>query len=162
MLFACGRMVGFALFAGLGLAILAAIVLLPAYRRTCRARYQRDRAAARVARLEAEASTKARLAQALPHDRTLTVQLMAVQAGRLPAEERILAASAPRPQTLEQMIRLPEPAPPAPPDGPLIAAAGRLANPATRRGLFFIAAVSLTAAFLLFAPPSCRQDGQDD
>lgn len=158
MLFAFGRMVGFVLFAAVGLGLLGVIVLVPAYARAERARYERDCAAGAVARLEAEASTKVRLAKALPHDRTLTIQLMALQAGRQPAGERVLAEPAAGRPTLEQMIRLPESPPPAPPDGPVIATAERLKKPAMRRGVFLLSAMSLATALLLFAPPSCRRE----
>lgn len=157
VLFAFGRMVGFLVFAAIGLGILAAIVLLPAYDRMRAARYERDRASASVERLEAELSTKARLAEALPHDRELTIQLMAIHTGRMPADEMIYGDPALRPATLEQMIHLPEPQGPARPDGPLVSAAGRIENARTRRGLFAMSAIAMATALLLFAPPSCRR-----
>jgi len=145
--------VGFVLLAGPAVAVLAAIVLLPAYARLARTLHERDCERARTARLEAIRVAQQRLIAALPHDKVLTARLAMQQEALWPANEIVVVdPNSPPPNPPGVILAESFPDPPAA-DGALIRWAGKLQRPSTRRGLFVLAAGALLAAMLLFASP---------
>jgi hypothetical protein len=133
-----GRGLGFMILAGLAMAILAPLVLMPAWANTVRAEY--DLA---VKRAETEHSRKivaggARHNIAVRHDPVLI--------------ERYAKG-----MVKQDPIHAPKVEYPPEPNGWMLGLADKLAQQKTRRGLFFVACVALAGAMFLFAPPSLRQ-----
>lgn len=152
VLFAAGRMIGFVALAGLGMAIVAALVLLPGYVRMQTALYERDCERIASAELEATAGANARLIADLPSNPVLTKRLAMSQGDLLPDNEVIVSKGQPTHPPPDVVVPA-RYARPAPPDGWAFAAAVKLQNPPTRRGLMLLAAGALLVAMFLFAPP---------
>jgi hypothetical protein len=150
---ALARCAGFLLYAAMGLGLLAAMILLPAYARMLEGRYERDRHAAAVADRQRRIAANERFIRACSLDRVLTRRLIAAQAGRVPANVVIFADPRDRGEPMPAVTLTRRAPRPRPPDGTLVRAAERLENPATRRGLFAVAVACLAVAFLVFAPP---------
>jgi hypothetical protein len=152
VLFAAGRLVGFAVLTGLAMATVAALVLLPAYAQMRIACYERDCDRVTVAELQATAAANARLIADLPTNPVLTKRLAMSQGDLLPDNEVIVPRARPGrpPPDVIVPVRYARPAPPA---GWMIRAAGKVANPPTRRGLLLLATGALLVALFLFAPP---------
>ncbi len=153
-MFAVGRLVGFAMFGGLAMLIIAGVVLLPAYADYKQACYERDRNAAEIADMSARAATRDRQIAEMPNDRVYTMRLMSSHEGLMPAGEVVqmdpyAAAATPTTET----IRIRPHNRPEPPGGMLLRIANRLENASLRRGLCLLAALCLIAAFFCFAPP---------
>ena len=155
LLFAAGRMVGFLALAGTALAIIAGMVLLPAYAKMRYARYERDCQKVALAEMEATAAANARLIADMPSSPVLTKRL-AMSQGELVPDKEVIApatrATRPPPDVILP-VRYPRP---DPPEGWLLTAAAKLQNPPTRRGLLLLATGSLLVALFLFAPPQPR------
>jgi len=152
---AAAQTVCFAILAGGALAVLAAVVLLPAYARLSGARYELGCLKANLADAEALIAANQRLIEALPEDEILTKRLAMSQLGLWPVDEVIVidpvAAGPPA------LIRPTRHARPAPPAGRLTSLAGRLERLPARRGLFGLAAGAILAAMFLFAPSEKRR-----
>ena len=135
---AVGRGVGFIVLAGLGMAIIAALVLMPAWASTVRA--ESDLAVDRpyIERSRKTLAAGARLNNALPHDPVVT--------------ERLAKGT-----VRQDLLHAPPIEYPPEPSGWMLGLADKLAQPKTRRGLFFVACVALAGAMFLFAPPPVRQ-----
>jgi len=160
-LHAAGRLVGFVLLVGPAMAAVGAVVLLPPYARLAQRQYRRDCERARTARLEAVSDAQQQLIAALPHDKVLTARLAMRQESLWPEREVVVVDPGRPSERPPGMIPASAAPDPPPPDGVLIRWAAKLADPATRRGLFILAAGTMLAAMLLFAPPSrYRQDPQ--
>jgi hypothetical protein len=158
LLFAAGRMVGFAALAGLAMATVAALVLLPAYARMRLAIYERDCDRVTAAELRATANANAHLIADLPTNPVLTKRLAMSQGDLLPDNEVIVFKSQPLRPPPDVIIPV-RYLRPAPPEDWMIRAAAKVQNPPTRRGLLLLAAGALLVAMFLFAPPekySCR------
>ncbi len=151
---ALGRFTGFALFAALAVTILAGMVLVPAYARLAQARHERACQQVILEDLRARCEAGERHIQELSRDPALTTWLLASHWGLQPAREVILADPDAAPVPVPRLVRTTPLKMPTPPGGRLLRAADKLRRPATRRGLFFVAALSLAAAMLLFAPPA--------
>jgi hypothetical protein len=120
------------------MAIIAAVVLMPAWAGVVRAEYETS-----VKRLYIEHGRKtsdatARLINAIPHDPVVN--------------ERLIKGTVRR-----NLIHTPPVENPPEPSGWMLELADKLAQRKTRRGLFFVACVSLAGAMFLFAPPSIRR-----
>ena len=152
VVFAFGRLVGFVMVAGAALAILAAVVLLPAYAEMATAQYEQDLERAHVADMEAFAAANDRLIGGLEsEDAVLTKRLAARQLGLWPRNEAIaMEAKNSAPASLIHWTRHPRPDPPS---GWLIGAAARLRSPGIRRGLLALAGAAMLAAVLAFSSP---------
>ena len=129
---------GFIILAGLAMAIVAALVLMPAWASSVRAEY--DLAAKRP---DIEHGTKiiaarARLINAIPHDPVVN--------------ERYIKGT-----VRQDLIHAPVVEYPPEPSGWMLELADKLAQPKTRRGLFFVACVSLAGGMFLFAPPPFKR-----
>jgi len=131
------RGVGFAVLAGLAMAIIAPLVLLPAYANAIRAEHDLARKRAEVAHNRKIVAAGARLNSAIPHDRVINERLIkgTVRSG---------------------LLNIPNVNYPPKPNGWLLNVADRVSRPKTRRGLFFAACVSMAGAMFLFAPPAVR------
>lgn len=151
--FAAGRMVGFLAAAGTAVALIAAIVLVPALARLAQARYERGCQEALTADLEALAKAQERMIEALPEDETLAIRLLISQEDVTPSDREpyeLPSLGPSKAPDLIEAVRHPRPAPP--PDW-LVHLDRRLKKPATRRGLLLLAVGALVAALFLFAPP---------
>ena len=154
---AIGRMVGFCLLAGVSLAILAAVLLLPEYARLAWARHELAGWEAAVADKRAQIAANERLEAALPLDPVLTKRLAMNQRGLLPADEVVVldvAGGRPLPPAVVHPPRHPRPTAPS---GWLMRAAQRMSRPPLRRGLLLLAAVAMLAAMFLFGPREKRR-----
>ena len=153
VLFAAGRLVGFVALAGVAVLIVAAVVLVPAYSRLGRARYQRACQEARVADLAALAEAQERMIAALPADEILTMRLAMSQEALAPSDRVPYSLPQVRPggsPDLIKPVRHPRPVPP--PDW-LARLDAKLRKVSTRRGLLLLAFGCLVLAIFLFAPP---------
>ncbi len=135
---AIGRGVGFIVLAALAMAIVTALVLMPAWANLVRAEY--DLA---VKRADIEHSRKivaagARLNNAIPHDRVVN--------------ERLVKGT-----VRQGLIHTPPVEYPREPGGWRLGLADKLAQPKTRRGLSFVAYVALAGGMFLFVPPLIRR-----
>jgi len=133
-----GRGVGFIILAGLGMAIIASLVLLPAWASTVRVEYDRD-----VSRIKIESDGKivaghARHNIAIRHDPVLV--------------ERYAKG-----MVRQDPLHAPKVEYPPEPSGWMLGLADKLAQIKTRRGLFFVACVALAGAMFLFAPPPIKR-----
>lgn len=148
---ALARLTGFITLAGMAVAILAGVVLLPAYARVENAKYERDCVLAYNQDARTLIRINDRLIQHLPDDDILTLRLLNSQQALLSGGEvRIPAADGPaRPP---DMVEPPRSAPPVPTDNAFTRAAARIVNPRTRRGLLLMAAGAIATAMLLFGP----------
>ena len=138
---ALGRGVGFIILAGLGMAIIAALVLMPAWAGVVDVRHARDMRKASDQHVEKYTQTEARLINATPHDPILTERLA-------------------RGTSVQDLIHAPKFTPPPTPSGWELELADKLAQTKTRRGLFCVAIVSLGGAMFLFGPPPIKRPSQ--
>jgi len=157
---ALGRGLGFALLATAGLGLLAAVVLLPAWAAAQRADYQRACLHADLADARAYSRALRRYADALDagHDETLVQRHLARYLNLPPPGQplpvtHVAAGGDAPPIGRGEAVVLYEPAArPAPPSPRLLALAERLQRARLRRGLLLLAALSVAAGLLLFAP----------
>jgi len=135
---AVGRGLGFIILAGLGMAIFAALVLMPAWARAVEVEYARDKRSSCDQHVKNVIATSARLINAAPHDPIVTKRL---------------AKGTP----VQNLIHAPQPESPPKPGGWTLELANKLSQTKTRRGLFCVAIVSLAGAMFLFGPPGVRR-----
>jgi hypothetical protein len=156
LLFAFGRFVGFTVLAGVALAILATLILLPAYARLSAAQYELDCRKAQIADEETQIAYNERYRSATTQDPVLVKRLAMSQFNLKPRDEVVVAppgAAAPPPPGAVPPRRHPRP---SPPDNLLLRTAAKVETPSTRRGLFLTAAGAMLAAMFLFAAPDNR------
>jgi len=151
LLRAAGRGVGFVLLCGAALAIQAGVVLLPEYAELRQDLYARSREAATVADMEALAEAQDRLIAKLPTDPVLTKRIAMRQQDYWPDKSVATAEPGRQASRAPCAVRLAPHRRPAPPSAWLARASGKLANPATRRGLWLVSVGLLLAAVLMFA-----------
>jgi len=130
--------VGFIVLAGLGMAILAALVLMPAWANVVRAEHDLTVKRANIEHSRKIVAAGARLNNAIPHDRVVN--------------ERLVKGT-----VRQDLIHNPPVEYPPEPSGWRLELADKLAQPKTRRGLSFVAYVALAGAMFLFIPPLIRQ-----
>jgi len=154
---ALARTLSFLLLAGLGLAVLAGAVLLPAYARLNRIIVERDRLAAANADDQDRIAAQERLIEAIPDDRILAKRLAMKHFGSLPRDEHVVAA--------DDDLRAPpagsvaiEPHPrPEPPDDWLTATATKITHSPTRLALVGVAVAALVASVFFTSAPRRRR-----
>ena len=142
---------GFATFSLAAVALLAAVVLLPAYADLRDARHQRELSACRNADLQAQYDAGELVIEAAQTDPTFMKRLAISQGEFIPSGQQIVHmphdSSAVRPDVIT-----PPPAPrPASPPAWIRHASGRVSRPDTRRGLLLMAGGLLVVAGLVFA-----------
>jgi hypothetical protein len=148
-------MIGFVTLAGLALAILAGLVLLPAYAQWSEVVHERDCQKVAVAEHEATVEAQRRLLEALPDNDVLTKRLALSQGELMPGKEVVVqkpGATRSQPDVIQPIHYQRPPRP----DNWLLTLAGKVQKPATRRGLLLLAAGTLLTAMFLFAPPDRR------
>ncbi len=151
------RTLSFVLLAGLALAILAGVVLLPAYARLNQIIVERDHLVAANADHQVRIEAQRRFIKAVPKDRILAKRLAMRHFGSLPRAEYVVAATedlrAPQAGTVAI-----DPHPrPEPVRNWMTATAPKVARPITRRVLLTVAVVALVAAVVLTAAPGRRR-----
>jgi len=143
------RTVTFILLAGFGLAIVAGVVLLPAYARLNEIAFERGCLGAANNDDQKRIVANDYLIRALPHDRILAKRLTMRHFGSMPRTEYVVAATedlrAPAPGTVTI-----EPTPrPEPTDNWMIALAAKLERPNGKTILTILAFIALLAAVVL-------------
>ena len=151
---AFGRMLGFAAVAGMAFALLAAVVLLPAWHRLDRARADRDLLAAQVELHEQYIQHEGRLIESIKSDPIQTERLLMEQQNyHYPGEQRVAIPEAPVDPPLLEVLAAQTPRPR--PASPLLAAMSRrVQRPRIRRGVLLLSGVMGALAVLMFLPPT--------
>jgi len=151
----------FCLLAAAALGLFGAALLLPEYARLQQARYQLARQQATMARLRALTEGHERTIAELPRDAVLTKRLAMNELGYWPENEVVVLNDDEPAMHSPTAVAPSGPPAPAPPSGWVMAAAERVSDPPTRRGLILLAVVGLAAAVLLFpggAKPRAAED----
>lgn len=159
LVFAMGRLVGFAMLMIPAVATLAAVVLLPPYAHLCQTRYEAETLRAGIRDAESLVKANERLIAALPDDPVLTVRLALNQTSLWPRNEIVVTDPA-QPSRAAALVRPVLHERPRPPSGWHMQVAEKLKDSATRRGLVFLAAGVMLAAMFLFAPPVMYQKSE--
>jgi len=149
-------MIAFALVAGMALAILAAIVLLPARQQLRAVRARRDALAAEVQTHERHIAHRERLILASKTHPRLTEDLLIQQRNcRRPGEVVVPTDIPPDPPVAIMLAAKGAASRPVPGPSPawLDRLTRRVQHPRTRRGLGLLSGLLLVAAMILFAPP---------
>ena len=141
-------LIGSLLLGGLGVAIIAATALLPAYASLLTQQHHRDCEAARAEYLAAQVRANGNVLAAAESD-PVFVKRLALSQGELVATDEvpfgpIATASIP------DVVIPPAPLAPQPPPQWLLAMAGRIDKPGMTRGLYATGAAVLLAAMVLF------------
>ena len=152
-LFGFGRFVGFLLLAMPALAILAALVLLPAYQQKCAKGYELARLRTDNAAFKEYIDSTERMIRGAPEDEVLTMRLRIAQERLLPRNDVVLVDSNAPPAPPPGVIVPPARTYPPPPSNLLLSMAAKLQDANTRRGLFLLSAMAMMAAMFLFASP---------
>jgi len=155
---ALGRAAGFAALAGMALAILAGVVLLPAYARLTEAQYERGCLMAGATEAEDLIRANDRLIAEMPGDPVLTMRLARSQLDLLPENEVVVIDPGRRKAPVGPLVTIPPRPRPNRPGGWLIRLADRLWAPGVRRGLLLLAACAMAAAMFLFTPSKADED----
>lgn len=150
--FGFGRCVGFLLLAGPAMAILASVVLLPAYQQMMDTVHHRDVAQAQIDWYKDYIDASNRLIAELPENELLTIRLESAQKRLQPRNEVVLKLPTTAPTQPPGRIFMQPPRKPPMPDNLLLTMAKRVEQPQTRRGLFLLAALAMLAAMFLFSP----------
>lgn len=158
LLAAGGRMTGFVMLAGLGMAILAGVVLLPAWARLAWTEYERDCLAATVKDEQAARRTLDRMIGTIDTDPILNKRLAMAQLGYRPVGQVVIRDDTLPPVPPPGAVIPAEHPRPEPPSPALTRAAQRVGNPPTRRGLYLMSAAALLGAVMLFGPPPKRAE----
>jgi len=156
-----GRLVGFSLLAGLGLGILAVVVLLPPYVQVLRADYELALEKATNADYRDRIAAGQLLVEDIEQIDEVAIRTLAGSVlGQSPARPE--AAHVPQQRAVAPEVIHIEPNPrPAPPPAWLGRLAARVRQPGVRRGLFVLSAIALLAAAILFwTPVSPGANGQ--
>jgi hypothetical protein len=153
------RSAGFVIMCGAGMAILAAVVLLPRYGELLKVERRNKCEALRVKEGEGTIAAKDRFGNALGSDEQLIRRLARSTMG-LKSNDEVVVKSAPLaagekfiPVSLAA-ISYPDP---DAPDPRIMHLAGKLQQPNTRRGMLMLAGLMVISAMLIFAPPSKKR-----
>ena len=145
------RLVGTIILGALGVAVIAATALLPACASLQMVEYRRDCEAARAEHLQAQVRVNRLVLAAAENDPTFIKRLALSQGELVPTDE---VAFGPTSVTAEpDVVVLPAPPAPRPPQQWLINIADRIEGPRVSYGLYVLGAAVLLATMLLFAPP---------
>ncbi len=160
VVYAGGRMIGFTLMAGMALAILAAVVLLPAWQRLDTIRARRDALAAKVETNDRLVAYRDRLIIASKTNPRLTEDLLIQQRNcRRPGEVVVPTDIPPDPPVITMLAAKVEGTGSAASEANaalLDRLANRVQRPRTRRGLLLLSGLLMIAAMILFIPPDGR------
>ena len=161
-LFGFGRFVGFLLLALPALAIVAALVLLPAYQQMSAKTYDLEKLRTDNSAFKDYIAENERMIRDAAEDEVLTMRLRIAQARLGVRNEVTLVDPNAPPAPPPGVIVPPQRSYPAPPANLLLSMAGKLQDANTRRGLFLLAAMAMMAAMFLFASPEKYIQGARD
>ena len=147
------RGVSFLLLAGLAMAVIAAVALLPAYTRLNQVTIEDDRIDAVNAYYQRHIDVNRRLIEAVPGDRILAKRMAMRRFGSLPRAEYVVAGTEDHSASQASAVFVEPPARPQPVENWTTAIAAKLSNPETRMILLAVAAASLVAAVLFTGAP---------
>ena len=151
-LLAAGRLLGFTTLAGLSLALMAAVILIPQVARHHRTRRRLAYLENYVADTQRQVWANERLIAALPDDEILTERLAMSQLGLLPTNELVYEGQRRRlPRPIAPIVKRTAQPPQPPANAWLMRAAKRIENPGKRRGLLIVAFGLMTLALFMFA-----------
>ncbi len=157
-----GGLLGFAIVAGMALALLATVVVLPAWARLDRARADREALAYQAALFDRLIDYRTALIDAVKTDPLQTERLLMAQRNyRRPGEATYALDDVPADPSAVEAIKA-QLTPPRPPS-PTVATLGRrVQRPTTRRGLLLLSGLLLVLATVMFLPPRPNQTPDDD
>ena len=148
------RLVGFSVLCGLGLGILAAVVLIPVCARVRTAEYQFASLEAEIADAKSMVVANNRLMEAIPVDDVLVKRFARTQSQWIPFDEAISISTNPdRPAVRTQIISITPHRRPVKPDGWIMRVGQKLEAPSKRRGLLLLGGIAMLVGTFLFAPP---------
>lgn len=151
LVFAAGRLLAFILLAGTAVATLAAVVLLPAYARMERVRYERDCLKTYNTDVEQLIGAYSRLIAALPEDDVLTLRLARSYQDLLPRNALVLTPENRRTPATPDVIDPVRTPPPPPPNDWMTRAAEKLQNERKKRGMLLLAGGAMLTAMFCFS-----------
>jgi len=152
-----GRFVGFLMFAGPAMLILAALILLPAWKHYALAKYEADcRQTLLVDQRNLALDCRSRVIRDIQDNEVLTERLLMSQTPMTPANQTVVVDPSLPPWSpmMINPIKLP---PPPPPQGRLLQLASKLENPTTKLGLLLVMIGAGLAAVFLYGPPAPRK-----
>ena len=145
-------MIGFAVVAGMALAVLATVVLSPAVSRLLAARADRDALGQRVETYDELIDYKQRLAESIRTDPMQTRRLLMQQQNcRRLGEAGFLITDAPADIPLAEMIAGQTAEPRR--ESTIDRISRRVQQPRTRRGLLLVSGIMMVCAMVMFLPP---------
>ncbi len=155
-------MIGFTITAGMAVAILAAVVLLPAWQRRQDARNQRDDLVAKSKAYDDLIGHNERTIEAIKTTPLLTEkQLMEQQNYSRPGEVAVELPDIPIDDQPDiQPLTAREPGSTQPLPERLKSLTKRVQNPRSRRGLLLLSGLLFVTAMVLFGPPSAKRAGK--
>ncbi len=161
-LLALGRFIMFLVLAVPAMAIVAAVILLPAYQGLLGTQYQRDCLKSDLAVYESTITKRDQMIQQAPEDEQLTANIAMAQTGMVPKNVVVLYdPDGPKIPAPGQILSTAQPHPPKP-SGLAMTMADKVQDPSTRRGLFLLAGMGMLAALFLFASDERQQGRKED
>jgi hypothetical protein len=148
-----GRFLGFLMFAGPAMLILAAVILLPAYKHYAFLEYEAACKQVLSDQTNLSLDCRSRVIHDLQENEVLTARYLMSQTSMTPANQTVVVDPSLPPWSpmMINPIKLP---PPPPPQGRLIQLANKLENPTTKLGLLLVMIGAGLAAVFLFGPPA--------
>lgn len=155
-----GRFLGFLMFAGPAMVILAALILLPAWKHYAMAEYEAACRQTLTEQTNLSLECRSRVNHDIHDSELLTERLLMSQTSMTPANQTVLVDPSLPPWSpmMINPIKLP---PPPPPQGKLLHLANKLENPTTKLGLLLVMIGAGLAAVFLYGPPAPRKSVQD-
>ncbi|NLF32484.1 MAG: hypothetical protein GX591_16535 [Planctomycetes bacterium] len=151
-----GRFLGFTIVAGMAFALLATVVVLPAWARLDQARADRDALAFQTAAYDRLVDYRTELIESVKTDPLQTERLLMEQRNYTrPGEAAYAIDDAPADPPVLDAIKAQLPAP-RPASATLATLSRRVQRPATRRGLLLLSGLLLVLATVMFLPPGHR------
>ena len=151
-----GRFLGFLMFAGPAMLILAALILLPPYKGMKMHEYSDKCAAAAMGEKSLYLDCRSRVISDMRDDQVFTERLLISQTSLRPANQTVVVDKS-LPPWSPMMINEVKFSPPPPPHGWLFQLANRLENPTTKLGLMLVMIGAGLAAVFLYGPPPPRK-----
>jgi len=155
------RYVGFVCLCGVGMGILAAVVLLPPYSEFLEIQHRNKCGALRLKESEGKIAANDRFYDAAGANELITRRLALSTMG-LKSDDDIVVKSQPNAATKIASVSLAAikyPDPPAP-DRRIMYLAAKLRQPKTRFGLLMLSGLMIILSLLLFAPPSRKRKAE--
>ena len=148
-----GRAISFVLLAGVALAIVAGVALLPAYARLNQITAERDRLDAANTHDLDRIDAQDHMIEALPEDRILAKRLAMRHFGAIPRNEHVVAATEDLRAPQAGTVDIEPPRRPEPVTNWMTTTARRIANSRAHQILILLAIATLAAAVILSNAP---------